>query len=364
MEILMNQMDIDMRKLKLYSEMAMESFRFAITEAELYSESDEEFAERIITEAEKAEKAQGNFFSRLLEKVTAFFQNIQEKTREVFTKKKIESINNAIKEDPSLKQVKLEIPDAVTIKKACDHDWALCNQLIKKAQAGKLTQEEFDAAVSKSIIKQNKKNKKIQKAEERAQRLSKAKKITVTVASALAIVGGGAAIAKYIHDNQTKITEAIQKLKETSQRTFKNVKRVGKGIGKAVNTANRVIEKGADILDRSGPDHNLINNVATFAADTMQQYTAEASKATAETVSNIKQAVGGVVEKVTDTVNKNIQNTHTSKKFPGADINGVHYSSAIDVVKLLKSKGQTEALNKFVKKYGSYIEAEKASRHK
>lgn len=354
----MNQMDIDMRKLKLYSEMAMESFRFAITEAELYSESNEEFAERIITEAEKAENAQGNFFSKLLEKITVFFQNIQEKTREVFTKKKIENINNAIKEDPSLKQVKLEIPDAVTIKKACDHDWALCNQLIKKAQAGKLTQEEFDAAVSKSIIKQNKRNEKQQKAEARAQRSAKVKKVTVTVAAALAIVGSGAAIFKYIHDNQTKVTEAIQKLKESSQRTFKNVKRVGKGIGKAVNTANRAIEKGADILDHTG-GANLINNVATFATDTMQQYTSEVSKVASETVNNIKQAVGGVVEKVSDAIGKDTTSTTTFKKPSGVTLNGKHYSSPKEAYDSLLAEGKPELAKKFYQQYKERLNAAK-----
>ena len=146
MEYIIEQFNLDMRKLDLYVENAENEYLFACEEASLYGD-DEGI---LITEAEKNLGTKiGNFFTNLIQKIHDTITKIIEKVREFFTKKKAEEVTKTIQSNPELAKEKVKIPDVKKIEDACGKRKLLVKSLIKKAKAGKLTEDELDSAIEK-----------------------------------------------------------------------------------------------------------------------------------------------------------------------------------------------------------------------
>lgn len=145
MEFIIEQFNLDMRKLDLYIENAENEYLFACEEASLYDDSDV-----IVNEAEESFGSKvKNFFSSLIQKIRETVAKIIEKLKELFTRKKAEEVAKTIQSNPELANQKIQIPDVKKIEDACGKRKLLLKSLVKKAEAGKLTEDDLEKAVEK-----------------------------------------------------------------------------------------------------------------------------------------------------------------------------------------------------------------------
>ena len=145
MEYIIEQFDIDMRKLDLYVENAENEYLFACEEASLYGDDEELLMEAGESFGSKLK----NFFTSLIQKIRETIAKIIEKLKELFTRKKAEEVAKTIQSNPELAKQKVQIPDVKKIEDACGKRKLLVKSLIKKAKAGKLTEDELDGAIEK-----------------------------------------------------------------------------------------------------------------------------------------------------------------------------------------------------------------------
>ena len=145
MEYIIEQFNLDMRKLDLYVENAENEYLFACEEASLYGDDEDLLMEAGESFGSKLK----NFFTTLIEKIRTTIAKIIEKLKDLFTKKKAEEVVKTIQSNPELAKEKVKIPDVKKIEDACGKRRLLLKSLVKKAQAGKLTEDELEKAIEK-----------------------------------------------------------------------------------------------------------------------------------------------------------------------------------------------------------------------
>ena len=199
MEYTLERFELDMRKVDLYVENAVAAFNITVDEASLYSESTE--YDLIVTEASDGLGAKIKAaFDKIIESIKKFFTNLIEKVKSIFTKDTEGKIKKIIATDPATGKQKIEIVDIKSIQDYCGKRKILCSKLVKKFEAGTLTQDEFDKTVQQmDALKQKSKT---------------VGKVAATVAAALAVIGGGAAIISHLKKTGGDDIGVVKKIKQ------------------------------------------------------------------------------------------------------------------------------------------------------
>ena len=306
MEYIIEQFNIDMRKLDLYIENAENEYMFACEEASLYGDD----GDLLMEAGENFGAKLKNFFTSLIQKIKETITKIIEKLKELFTKKKADDIAKTIKSNPELAKKKVKIPDVKRIEDACGKRKLLVKSLVKKAQAGKLTEDELDNAVEKY--------------DKLTKIIKGAGAVVVTAGAAVGLI----AFSKHVSNSKSSVNEAEKdiksletaaeqevKLAEKEAKPLVSKKAMGdfrkklgeradkiaqlreyqsiKGETKRANAytwaSNKLIEDGVDLKNKSGIHRKLARLISAEVID-QTQVDAEISKYTLEELYKISYA--------------------------------------------------------------------------
>lgn len=268
---------IEDRKLALFAEASNYEYQFALEDAFIYSTSIEEYNMMVEDAEEKMEKASGNFFTRLSESIVKFFAKLGEKMEERRKSKATEKMKKKLAELPELNNKRVEVPDFVYLKNACEGDTKLCQKLVKMYLSGKLTEDILNRELAKSYLKKTTKDKK--------------KKIVTTIAKAVAIVGGAAGAAFAIYKYRDKLQGMIDELKKSKDKVvdkYRKVKAVKEAPANAVNKGKEIIGKGKVAAE------NLGSKITEVVKNVSQEYN--------NTVNEISNAVSSAISGKADAV--------------------------------------------------------------
>ena len=198
MEYTLERFELDMRKVDLYVENAVAAFNITADEASLYSESTE--YDLIMTEASDGLGAKIKAaFDKIIESIKKFFTNLIEKIKSIFTKDAETKVKKVIASNPELGKQSIEIVDIKSIQQYCGKRKILCANLVKKFNAGTLTQDEFDKTVQQMDDLKNK--------------AKTVGKIAVPVIAALALIGGVAVVVNDFKKDGNETLGFVKKIK-------------------------------------------------------------------------------------------------------------------------------------------------------
>ena len=286
---------IEDRKLALYAEAANYEYQFSLEDALLYSTSIEEYNMMCEDAEDKMRKAYGNFFARLFDSIAKFFSRLIEKISSLFQKKETDKLKLTIDGSAEIRTRKLEVPDLIRIKKACEDDVKLCERLVKKQIEGTLTEEEFERELAKAYVKRMKHQ--------------KVKKIVTTVGKVTLVLGGVAAASAVVITAQKKLNAMIESLKKSKEEKMKKIEAVKNAVNKKVVT----------------PVETVASNVTSTIKEAAENYQQKVQEATIA----VKNAVDGssaAIDKI---------NNHP------VTINGKAYSNINSAISYLNKQGKT-----------------------
>ena len=301
---------IEDRKLTLYAEAANYEYQFSLEDALLYSTSIEEYNMMCEDAEDKMQKASGNFFTRLFDSIAKFFSRLIEKISSFFQKKETDKLKLTIDGSAEIRTRKVEVPDVMTIKKACEDDVKLCERLVKKQIAGTLTQEEFDRELGKAYVNRMKHQ--------------KVKKIVTTVGKVTLVLGGVAAASAVVITAQKKLNAMIESLKKSKEEKMKKAEAVKNAPKQIVNKGKEMTEKVVTSVE------TVAGNVTSTVKEAAENYQQKVQEATIA----VKNAVDGssaVIDKI---------NNHP------VTVNGKAYSNIDSAISDLNKQGKTSEAKK------------------
>lgn len=246
MEFIVEQFNIDMRKVNLYSKNIYMEYEFSIEETLLENPDNIEI---VISEAG------GNFiekikvaFRKIIEAIKRFFSNLIEKVKTFFDNKKEDRLKKLVNSNPDLAKRKILAPNIKEIEKVCNNRFLLRKKMIAEYKAGKLTRRRFN-----ELIEQH---------EKFGKRAKTVGIITVTIGAVIAIGFG--------------LTKLIPSLKQTESNTIDD---------------SISIEKYAKSLEGHKVVVNMGNDSKTWARSVIDEvYNKVNSEPDEETVSGIEVA--------------------------------------------------------------------------
>lgn len=301
---------IEDRKLTLYAEAANYEYQFSLEDALLYSTSIEEYNMMCEDAEEKMQKASGNFFTRLAESIVKFFTKLGEKMEESRNSKAAKAAEKKLAELPELNSKRVEVPDVIYLKNACEGDTKLCEKLVKRYLAGNLTEDQLNRELGKSYLRKNRKE--------------RMKKITTTIAKVVAVVGGTAATALAIYKYRDKLQGLLDDLKRSKDKFVDRRNKI-----KAVkNAPANAVNKGKEII---GDVKVTAEKVGSKITETIKSISEGYTDAVKDARIAVQNAIDGSSAKVEDIKNHAVT------------VNGKTHANASTAISDLKSKGDTKA---------------------
>lgn len=145
-EYTLEHLNLDLRKANLFVENAIAAFNITVDETALCESADE--SELILTEAGDGLGLKIRMaIQKIIESVKKFFNNLIAKIKSIFTKSNEDSVKRALKENPDVGKIKIDIENPKEIEALCGKRFILRAKVMKKYKAGTLTEEEFEKMV-------------------------------------------------------------------------------------------------------------------------------------------------------------------------------------------------------------------------